>query len=61
MNKIHYIGLFSGGKDSLTACHYMHSKGKLNEVVYCHTGVGLNENYVRKMCKKCFRFELWKL
>ena len=52
-----YIGLFSGGKDSLTACHYLWKQGKLNEVLYCRTGVGLNEDYVVDMCKK---FD-WKL
>lgn len=46
------VGLFSGGKDSLTACHYLWKQGKLNEVLYCRTGVGLNEEYVVEMCKK---------
>ena len=47
-----YIGLFSGGKDSLVACHKMWKEGKLDTVLYCRTGVGLNEDYVREMCKK---------
>ena len=51
VNLTDYIGLFSGGKDSLTCCHYMWKKGKLSEVLYCHTGVGLNERYVRETCK----------
>ncbi len=42
------IGLFSGGKDSLVAC----LEAKVNEVLYCRTGVGLNEDYVKDMCKK---------
>ena len=36
------IGLFSGGKDSLTACHLM--QDELDAVLYCKTGVGLQEN-----------------
>ena len=46
------VGLFSGGRDSLTACHYLWKKGELNEVIYCRTGVGLNEEYVKKMCNQ---------
>ncbi len=46
------VGLFSGGKDSLTACHSLWKKGLLKEVLYCRTGVGLNEEYVVEMCKK---------
>lgn len=48
------IGLFSGGKDSLTACHYLWKQGKLNEVLYCKTGIGLKENvdYVKETCEK---------
>lgn len=48
-----FIGLFSGGKDSIVACLVAGVK----EVVYCRTGVGLNEQYVKDMCK---RFD-WKL
>lgn len=51
------IGLFSGGKDSLVVCHKLWKEGKLKEVLYCRTGVGLNEEYVKSMCK---RFG-WKL
>jgi len=49
-----YIGLFSGGKDSLVACHYLWFQGKLNEVLYCKTGIGLKENfdYVVETCDK---------
>jgi 3''-phosphoadenosine 5''-phosphosulfate sulfotransferase (PAPS reductase)/FAD synthetase and related enzymes len=49
-----YIGLFSGGKDSLTACHYLWNRDKLDEVLYCKTGIGLDENvdYVIKTCDK---------
>ena len=47
------IGLFSGGKDSLVACLVAGVK----EVLYCRTGVGLNEDYVQKICKKFS----WKL
>lgn len=42
------VGLFSGGKDSLVACLVAGVK----EVLYCRTGVGLNEEYVKRMCKK---------
>lgn len=42
------IGLFSGGKDSLVACLVADVK----EVLYCRTGVGLNEDYVKEMCEK---------
>ena len=48
-----YVGLFSGGKDSMVAC----LEAGVKEVVYCRTGVGLNEEYVVKTCK---RFG-WKL
>jgi len=47
------IGLFSGGKDSYTACKVANVK----EVTYCNTGVGLNFDYVLKICKR----EDWKL
>lgn len=47
------VGLFSGGKDSLVACLVAGVK----EVLYCRTGVGLNEYYVRQMCSKLN----WKL
>lgn len=42
------VGLFSGGKDSLVACDI----AGLKEVVYCRTGVGLNENYVKEICER---------
>ncbi len=51
--KAQYVGLFSGGRDSLAACHYLGVK----EVIYLHTGVGVNESYVEKICKKLG----WKL
>ncbi len=51
--KAQYVGLFSGGKDSLVACLV----ARVKEVVYCKTGVGLNENYVIETCKKLG----WKL
>jgi len=47
------VGLFSGGKDSLVACLV----ASVKEVIYCRTGVGLNEEYVKRICEK---FE-WKL
>jgi len=47
------IGLFSGGKDSLVACLV----AQVKEVIYCRTGVGLNEDYVKEICN---RFN-WKL
>jgi len=47
------VGLFSGGKDSYTACKIANVK----EVVYCKTGVGLNFDYVLKICER----EGWKL
>ncbi|HTH22745.1 MAG TPA: phosphoadenosine phosphosulfate reductase family protein [Nitrososphaeraceae archaeon] len=45
------IGLFSGGKDSLVACHLM--QDKLDGVLYCKTGIGLDENvaYVKDTCQ----------
>ncbi len=46
--KAQYVGLFSGGKDSLVACLV----ARVKEVVYCKTGVGLNEDYVKETCKK---------
>lgn len=46
-----HIGLFSGGKDSLVACHSL--QDELDGVLYCKTGIGLQENvdYVRDTCK----------
>lgn len=44
--------MFSGGKDSLVACHKAWKAGLIKEVVYCRTGVGLNEDYVKSTCKK---------
>ncbi len=55
-----YIGMFSGGKDSLVACHKHwidNNKPKDFKVVYCKTGVGLNEDYVKGICEK-FGWEL---
>lgn len=52
MNERKFVGLFSGGKDSLTACHYLWRAGKLDEVIYCKTGVGLNFDYVLEICNK---------
>ena len=49
---VEYIGLFSGGKDSLVTCHKAWKDGIMNEVIYCRTGVGLNEDYVKETCKK---------
>lgn len=44
------IGLFSGGKDSLVACHLTN----VDEILYCKTGIGLDENfsYVVDTCNK---------
>lgn len=56
-DNIEYIGMFSGGKDSLVACHKMWKKGIMKRVMYCKTGVGLNEDYVKEICKK-FEWEL---
>lgn len=50
-----FIGLFSGGKDSLTVCHYLSEKlGLLDEVLYLRTGIGTRENfeYVLETCNK---------
>jgi len=47
------VGLFSGGMDSLTACHY----AEVKEVLYCKTGIGINFDYVLETCKKLS----WKL
>ena len=41
------IGLLSGGKDSIVAC----LESDVKEIVYCRTGVGLNEEYVKEICK----------
>jgi len=41
------VGLFSGGKDSMTASHV----SKVKEVIFCHTGIGLNEDFVKTTCK----------
>lgn len=49
-----FVGLFSGGKDSLVACHLLSKMGILNEVLYCKTGIGLSDNlsYVIDTCKQ---------
>lgn len=49
-----FVGMFSGGKDSLVASHLLWSKGLLDEVIYCKTGIGTTENFefVKKTCKK---------
>ena len=49
-----FVGLFSGGKDSLVTCHYLWRMGVLDEVLYCKTGVGVKENfeYVLETCNK---------
>jgi len=54
-----FVGLFSGGKDSLVACHYLWKQGKLNDVLYCKTGIGLKENldFVKGQCSK-FKWNL---
>lgn len=51
------LGLFSGGKDSLVACHVM--QDELDGVLYCKTGIGLDENfnYVKDITQKLG----WKL
>ena len=48
------VGLFSGGKDSLTICHYLWTQGLLNEVLYCDTGIKVKDNfeYVKQTCDK---------
>lgn len=53
-SQVEYIGLFSGGKDSLTVCHkwWIEHGKKPFTVLYCRTGVGLNEEYVTSICKK---------
>ena len=54
MDSDRLVGLFSGGKDSLVACHTLWKQGLLNEILYCKTGIGLVENfeYVLKTCNK---------
>lgn len=49
-----FVGLFSGGKDSLVTCHFLHKLGVMDEVLYCNTGVNLPENlfYVINTCKQ---------
>lgn len=53
------MGLFSGGKDSLVTCHYLWKLGLLNEVLFCHTGVGVKENF-QFVLETCNKFG-WKL
>ena len=52
-----FIGLFSGGRDSLVSCHKANIELGMQEVIYCETGVGLNKEYVIDICKKLG----WKL
>lgn len=55
-----FIGLFSGGKDSLSVCHYVATKLKmLDEVLYLRTGIGTKENF-EFVLETCNKFG-WKL
>lgn len=54
-----FIGLFSGGKDSLAVCHYMHSQKVMDEVLYLRTGIGVKENF-EFVLDTCNKYK-WKL
>lgn len=49
-----FVGLFSGGKDSLTTCHFLWKEGLIDSVLYCNTGISVPENqlYVLDICKR---------
>jgi 3'-phosphoadenosine 5'-phosphosulfate sulfotransferase (PAPS reductase)/FAD synthetase len=49
-----FVVLFSGGKDSLTTIHMLSKMDYADEVLYCNTGIGLEENFdfVLDMCNK---------
>lgn len=50
----HVFALFSGGHDSLCATHAAMQSGKVNAVVHCNTGIGveLTRQFVRDTCKQ---------
>lgn len=54
-----FVGLFSGGKDSLTMCHYVDKLGYLDEVLYLKTGIGTQENF-EFVLNTCNKYN-WKL
>ena len=49
-----FMAGFSGGKDSVTALDIVHKLGKLYGVIYCDTGIGVQENkdFVINYCEK---------
>ena len=54
-----FVGLFSGGKDSLAVCHYLWKKECLNEVLYCDTGIKARGNF-EFVLSTCHDYK-WKL
>lgn len=54
-----FVGLFSGGKDSLAVCHYLWRKQYLDEVLYCDTGIKAHENF-EFVLSTCNKYN-WKL
>lgn len=54
-----FVGLFSGGKDSLATCHYLWKEQYLNEVLYCDTGIKARENF-EFVLSTCNKYN-WKL
>ena len=54
-----FVGLVSGGKDSIAASHIVSEMGLLDEVVFIDTTIGIPETqeFVIKFCEK----QVWKL
>jgi 3'-phosphoadenosine 5'-phosphosulfate sulfotransferase (PAPS reductase)/FAD synthetase len=55
----HVLGLFSGGHDSLCACHIASQHPNFSGVVHINTGIGIEETrqFVRDTCQR----EGWEL
>ncbi len=51
----HVFGLFSGGHDSLCACHVAAQHPAFTSIVHIHTGIGVEatREFVRATCERC--------
>lgn len=52
-NPLHVFGLFSGGHDSLCACHIASQHPRFDGCIHINTGIGIEETrvFVRQTCK----------
>lgn len=58
-NRTKFYALTSGGKDSVSLCHWLAGKGKLESVVHIQTNIGIKAttDFVKDLCKD----QGWKL